>query len=68
MGKIKDTLVKRVVLKQLLKSKTVWAGIGLVLYGAFLIYQGDQENGIKAITEGFAIIFMRQGIEKAIQK
>lgn len=57
-------LKARIAKSKLTKSKTVWVGIGISVYGAILAINGNTEEGIKTLTEGLALIFLRQGIEK----
>lgn len=54
-------------MKELIKSKTFYAGLGLVLYGISHLVQGGQEEGFRNILEGLSIIFLRQGIMKAAE-
>lgn len=48
-----------------LGSKTFWSGLGLIAFGIFNIVQGDVENGIRSIAEGFGFIGLRHAIAKA---
>lgn len=50
-------------LKELVKTKTFWGGLGLVAYGIVRVSQGDTE-GMREILEGLSIIFLRQAVGK----
>ena len=49
-------------MRKLLKSKTFWSGIGMIVYGGTQFAQGD--NGIESILQGLGFIFVRHGIQK----
>lgn len=51
-----------------LSSGTFWTGIGLLGFGAFLIYSGDVEQGIGKVMEGLGLIFLRRAVEGVIPK
>lgn len=47
----------------LIRTKTFWAGLSLVVYGVVRTVNGDTE-GIRDIAEGLAVIFLRNAINK----
>lgn len=49
--------------KDIIKTKTFWSGIALIVYGMTRLLQGDTE-GIREILEGISIIFLRHAISK----
>lgn len=50
-------------LKELIKTKTFWSGLGLVAYGVVRVASGDID-GIREILEGLSVIFLRQAVGK----
>jgi TM2 domain-containing membrane protein YozV len=46
------------------KSKSFWAGLGLILSGAGMIYMGNIPEGIQTIGAGLVTIFLRDAIAK----
>lgn len=50
------------------RSKSFWAGVVGIVSGIGLIVQGDMQGGITAIAAGVGWIFMRDAIEKTIDK
>ena len=55
-------------IKALLKSKTAWTGIASIIGGVALILTDKQESGLALISTGLSAIFIRDGIEKGINK
>jgi len=51
--------------KVLLTSKTAWLGVASIAYGIFLCVTGDGSNGARSISEGLALVFLRDAISKA---
>lgn len=47
----------------LIKTKTFWAGVALIIYGITRLWEGEVE-GIREILEGLGIIFLRHSIAK----
>lgn len=52
------------MITDLLKTKTFYSGLGLVLYGLYQLYSGNQTEGIQNILTGLSVIFLRQGVLK----
>lgn len=46
------------------KSKTTWAGVGLIGYGVSRIISGDY-GGLEDVFNGLAFIFLRSAINNA---
>ncbi len=46
-------------LKEMIVSKAMLAGIGLVGFGAYLIYAGSQEFGYAMLLNGFGYLGIR---------
>jgi hypothetical protein len=51
-------------MKNLLTTKTFWAGVGSLIAGAGLIFTGDKTNGLLLISQGIGQIFLRSAILK----
>lgn len=51
-------------MKNLIKTKTFYAGIGLIVSGITFIASGNKSEGIQSILTGIATIFMRDAIRK----
>ena len=51
-------------IKDLAKTKTFWSGIGLVLYGSYMLAEGNIEEGVQNILTGLSVIFLRDAISK----
>ena len=51
-------------LLSILGQKTTIAGLSMVGLGIYQLTQGDIEAGIKTISEGFGLMFLRQAITK----
>ena len=45
--------------KGIVTSKAMWAGIGLVIFGGYLMYKGNQEFGYAMILNGFGYLGVR---------
>jgi hypothetical protein len=43
-------------------SVTFWSGLGLIGFGAYLIYIGQVDTGIARIGEGLAMIGIRRAV------
>ena len=63
-----DRIKKRIIHAKLTKSKTVWVGVAILIYGLVLAMNGNTEEGLKTVSEALALIFLRQGIEKINKK
>jgi len=50
--------------KGLMRTKTFWGGLGQVLYGIYLIANGNPQDGIQNVILGLSIIFLRDAIRK----
>jgi len=49
-------------------KKTYLLALGAVIYGAYMVFiEGLVEEGFEKIAEGWALIFVRQGISKSGQ-
>jgi hypothetical protein len=49
-------------------KKTYLLGVGAIIYGAYMAFiEGFIEEGFEKMGEGFALIFVRQGIKKSGQ-
>jgi len=53
-----------VILKDTIKTKTFWTGLGLVAYGIVQIANNNLSEGINSILTGLSIIFLRDAITK----
>lgn len=51
-------------MKNLIKTKTFWAGLASLITGAGLIITGDKTNGFILISQGLGQIFVRHAIFK----
>jgi hypothetical protein len=51
-------------IKELLRSKTFWAGIGSIASGIITIVEGETQAGVQLIVTGFTAIFLRDAIAK----
>ena len=51
-------------MKNLLHTKTFWAGLGSILTGAGLVIVGDKTNGFILISQGLGQIFVRHALYK----
>lgn len=51
-------------MKELLKTKTFWAGVASIATGVGMILAGDTPQGINAIVAGVVAICVRDGIKK----
>lgn len=49
---------------ELIKTKTFWGGVSLIAYGFTQILLTQDTQGIQAVLEGLAIIFLRDAIKK----
>lgn len=49
-------------LRDMLRTKTFWSGLSLVLYGGYQILEGDTSQGIQNVLTGLSIIFLRQAV------
>jgi hypothetical protein len=56
-------------LKQLIRTKTFWAGLTTAIVGC-IVLTGDTEKieGVKMIMSGLTVIFVRDAIQKVTQK
>lgn len=54
--------------KGTVRSKTFWSGVIGIVAGVGLIAQGMTKEGIEAIVAGVVAIFLRDGIEKSINR
>ena len=54
-------------MKNIIKTKTFWAGAGSIITGIGMIIIGDKTTGLQLLFTGFSTIFMRSAINK-IQK
>jgi len=52
--------------KKWLTSKTVWAGILLIILGIINLTDGDQANGAQRILEGIGLLGLRHAVWKAL--
>jgi len=52
------------MLRDLLKTKTFWSGLGMVAHGLYMVLSGNIENGIQMIVMGLSVIFLRDAIRK----
>jgi hypothetical protein len=50
------------VAKELVKTKTFWSGLSLVLYGIVQIANNNPNEGINSILTGLSVIFLRDGM------
>jgi len=52
--------------RQLIKSKTVWTGIGLIIAAVYMLIAGESSasDAMTRIMEGCGLIFLRSGIFK----
>lgn len=51
--------------KELIKSKTFWAGAALVVTGiGTWIADGDAAKGVQTILSGLGLIFLKQAVAK----
>ena len=46
-------------IKDQVKSKGMWAGYGLVVFGAYLIYSGSQDFGYAMLLNGLGFLGIR---------
>jgi len=46
----------------LLTTKTFWVGLATIGFGAYLLATGEVDHGIRTITEGLAMITIRDAI------
>jgi hypothetical protein len=53
-----------VIVKDTIKTKTFWSGLGLIAYGIVQITNGNQTEGINSVLTGLSIIFLRDAITK----
>jgi len=52
-------------MKELLKKKTTWAGLAIVVTGiGTIIADGDTSRGLQLIFEGLALVFLRAAVAK----
>lgn len=51
-------------MKQIFKTKTVWAGIGSIIIGIGTILTGGITDGTQLIMGGLVAIFLRDAIQK----
>lgn len=51
-------------MKNLIKTKTFWAGLASLITGAGLIITGDKTNGLIFISQGLGQIFLRNALLK----
>lgn len=49
-------------MKELIKTKTFWSGVGLIGLGIVNIASGNANEGIQNIIEGLAFIFLRHSL------
>lgn len=49
---------------KILKQKSTWAGIGGIATGVIIAINGDLPTGVQTIVGGFAVIFIREAINK----
>jgi hypothetical protein len=49
--------------KEMLKSKTFWTGVGMIIYGVITMHNNPEE-AVQNILQGLAFIFLRQAISK----
>ena len=52
-------------MKNLLHTKTFWAGLASIATGAGLLITGDKVNGLIFISQGLGQIFLRSALLKA---
>ncbi len=53
-------------MKDMLKQKTTWAGLALVVTGiGQIVAEENKSEGIGTILTGLALIFLRQSVAKA---
>lgn len=50
--------------KDLLRTKTFWSGFSLVLYGVYLVSQGEVNEGVQNVLTGLSVVFLRQAVAK----
>jgi hypothetical protein len=57
-------------IEKILKQKSTWAGLAAIVTGALPLFGVPTEvvAGIGAVVGGLAVIFLRQGIQKAQDK
>lgn len=55
-------------MKELMKSKTFWAGVASVFSGAAMILSGNNDAGMQLVATGLIAIFLRNGINKKASK
>jgi hypothetical protein len=48
----------------LYRQKSFWAGLGAIVTGAGMCAMGNVPEGLQTIFGGFAVIFIRQAVEK----
>lgn len=51
-------------MKELLKTKTFYGGIGLLVYGIVTLIHYNYTDGINSILTGISTIFIRDAIRK----
>lgn len=52
------------IVKDTIKTKTFWSGLGLIAYGIIQITNNNPTEGINSILTGLSIIFLRDAIQK----
>ena len=51
-------------MKQLLKTKTFYGGVGLIAYGIVTLLHSNYTEGVNSILTGISTIFIRDAIRK----
>jgi hypothetical protein len=50
------------IAKDLVKTKTFWSGLSLVIYGVVQTANNNPTEGVNSILTGLSIIFLRDGM------
>ena len=50
------------IAKDLVKTKTFWSGLSLVIYGVVQTANNNPAEGVNSILTGLSIIFLRDGM------
>jgi hypothetical protein len=55
------------IAKDLVKTKTFWSGLSLVVYGVIQTVNNNPTEGVNSILTGLSIIFLRDGMLRSNQ-
>jgi len=52
-------------MRELIRTKTFWGGVGTIGYGIYLFLSGNPQEGIQNILIGLSVIFLRDAVRKS---